>query len=74
MSKKLKNIEVVAQILGCSWDKFSDESSSWIVFEDKDHVINISFDGDGKKFTGISIARKIYQVVDEKIIAKINRT
>lgn len=68
---RIKNIEKVAKALGCEWDKFSDNSASWVLFEDKNFTVNIMFDGKGDKFTGISVAQKIYQVVDEKLIVKI---
>lgn len=68
---KLKPIEKVAQILGGSVDKFSDGSQSWVLIEDKDWSINICFDDKGDKFEHITIAKKIYQVVDEKVIARI---
>jgi hypothetical protein len=68
---RLRNIEKVANALGCEFETFSDKSASWVNFEDKNFTVNINFDGKGEKFTGITIAQKIYQVVDEKVIAKI---
>lgn len=68
---RLKNIQKVAAALGLEWDKHSDDSASWILLEDKNFSINICFDGKGEKFESIQVAKKIYQVVDEKIIAKI---
>ena len=68
---RLKNIEKVAQAIGGTIDSFSDNSASWVLIEDKDFSICICFDGKGDKFTHISVGQKIYQVVDEKLIAKV---
>ena len=68
---KLKPIEKVAQILGGSVGRFSDGSQSWVLIEDKNWSINICFNGKGDKFEHITFAQKIYQVVDEKVIARI---
>ncbi len=68
---RLKNIEKVAQGLGGLINRFSDDSASWVLIEDKDFSICICFDGKGDKFTHITVAQKVYQVVDEKVIAKI---
>lgn len=68
---KLKPIEKVAQILGGSIDSFSDGSQSWVLIEDKNWSINICFNDKGDKFEHITVGRKIYQVVDEKVIARI---
>ena len=70
MSKKT-NIQKVHKILGGDMDKFSDNSSSWVSLEDHDTEICISFTGDGKTFTDISVSKKIWDVVDEPIIARI---
>lgn len=68
---KLKNIEKVAKILRGVPDRFSDGSQSWILLEDEHHSINILFDGKGNKFEGIQVAKKVYAIVDEPIIAEI---
>lgn len=68
---KLKPIEKVAQILGGSIDSFSDGSQSWVLIEDKNWSINICFNDKGDRFEHITFAQKIYQVVDEKVIARI---
>lgn len=70
MAKRLKNIEKVAQGLGVEFQFMSDFSASFIAIENKTHTICITFDGKGDKFENISIAKKIYQVVDEQIIVK----
>lgn len=59
--------------MDCKWDKFLDGSASWVEFETETHSINICFDGKGNKFTDIIVAEKIYQVVDEKVIARISK-
>lgn len=68
---RLKNVEKVAQGLGREVGRFSDNSASWVHIEDKDWSICITFDGKGEKLSHIVVARKIYQVVEEKTIAKI---
>lgn len=68
---KLKPIEKVAQILCGSIDRFSDGSQSWVLIEDKNWSINICFNDKGDKFEHITVGQKIYQVVDEKVIARI---
>ena len=68
---RLKNIEKVAQGIGGAINRFSDDSASWVFIEDKDFSICITFDGKGDKFRHITIAQKIYQVVDEKVIARV---
>ncbi len=73
MPKRLTNVEKTALAMGCEWDKFSDNSASWVNFETKTHAVNIMFDGKGDKFTDIIISEKIYQVVDEKVIARISK-
>jgi len=71
---RLKNIEKVAQGIGGVINRFSDDSASWVLIEDKDFSICITFDGKGDKFRHITIAQKIYQVVDEKVIARVERS
>ena len=71
---RLKNIEKVAQGLGGVINRFSDDSAFWLLIEDKYFSICICFDGKGDKFTHVTVAQKIYQVVDEKVIAKIKNT
>jgi len=71
MARKLTNVEKVALAMDCKWNQFSDGSASWVEFETKTHAINICFDGKGDKFTDIVISEKIYQVVDEKVIARL---
>ena len=71
MAKKLKNIEKVAKALGGTIDGFTDGSCSWVLIEDSKHSINICFDGKGDVFTHISVAEKIFQVVDERLIARV---
>ena len=69
--KRPTNIEKVAKILNKQVDNFSDKSGQWICFENKDFVITISFDGKGQEFRDITVAQKIYQVVDEKVITTL---
>lgn len=73
MSKKLKNIEKVANILGGEIESFSDGSARWINIENKEHSIIISFDGKGDKFTDITIYKKIYGVVEEIEVLRIEK-
>lgn len=73
MSKKLKNIEKVANILGGEVESFNDNSASWINIENKEHSIIISFDGKGDKFTDITIYKKIYGVVEEIEVLRIEK-
>lgn len=68
---RLKNIDKVAKALNGCVNKFSDKSASWVFLEDSKFTVCICFDGKGEKFTHITIAEKIYQVVDEKVIGKI---
>lgn len=72
-SKKLKNIEKVASIIGGKIESFSDNSSSWIIIENKDHSVIISFDGKGNKFTDITMYKKIYGVVEEVELLRIEK-
>lgn len=71
MAKK-KNIQKVAEGLNAEYEFMSDGSGSFISIENKTHSLCISFDGKGEVFTDISIAKKIYEVVDEKIIAEFS--
>lgn len=69
MGKKKTNVEIVANILGKEAQFFDDKSASWIQFENDTHVIDISFNGKGDKFTGIQVFKKIIKEVDvERII------
>lgn len=67
---RLTNAQKIATIIGGVVEKFSDGSGSWIALENDNYTICISFDFKGSNFQQISVARKIYQVVDEKIITK----
>lgn len=69
---RLKNIEKVAQALGGTIDRFHDGSQSWFLVEDKEWSICICFNDKGDKLEHITVAKKIYQVVDEKVIAKVS--
>ncbi len=71
MAARLTNVEKVAKAINGSVGKFGDGSASWAVIEDKDFTICITFDGKGDKFDKITVAKKIYQVVDEQVIAQI---
>ena len=68
---RLSNVEKVAAAIGGTVGRFSDGSSSWALLEDAKFTICISFDGKGEKFTKISVGEKVYQVVDEKMLAQI---
>ena len=68
---RLKNIEKVAQGIGGDINRISDDSASSVFIEDQDFSICITFDWKGDKFRHITIAQKIYQVVDEKVIARV---
>ena len=68
---RLKNVEKVAAAIGATVGRFSDDSASWAVLEDAKFTICITFDGKGEKFQHIVVAEKIYQVVDEKTLAKV---
>ena len=68
---KVKNVEKVAQALNCEAQYFCDKSASWVHLENDKFCIDICFDGKGEKFEKISVAKKIYQVVKEEIIATI---
>jgi hypothetical protein len=65
------NIEKVAEGLGLEVERCSDGSGTWVLLEDDHHCICIEFCGKGQEFTGIVVCKKIYQVVDEKRIAKV---
>ena len=71
MAAKLKNIEKVANILGGTIDSFSDNSASWVLLKNQNHTICICFDGKGDKFTHITVGENVWQIVDEKVIARI---
>ena len=68
---KKSNIQKVAEGLGLEVDRCSDGSGTWVLLEDDQHSICIEFCGKGQEFTGIEVSKKIYQVVDEKRIAKV---
>lgn len=68
---KLKNIEKVANGLGIEWDSFGDGSGTWIEIENNKLSVSLCFCGKGEKFEGIKISKKVWQVVDEPIIAEI---
>jgi hypothetical protein len=68
---KKSNIQKVAEGLGLEVERCSDGSASWVSLEDHNHAICIEFCGKGNQFTSIVISEKIYQVVDEKRIAKV---
>lgn len=70
MAKKT-NVQKIAEILNAEYDFLSDGSGSYVSIENKTHVVCISFDGKGEILTDISIAKKIYKVVNEEIIAQI---
>lgn len=66
------NIQKVAEAINVPIERFGDGSGTWVTVEDSKHIITISFDGKGNIFEGISIHKKIYQVVDNELIAEIN--
>lgn len=66
------NIQKVSEAFNLPIERFGDGSGTWVTVEDDKHVITISFNGKGNVFEGISIHKKIYQVVDSKLIAEIN--
>ena len=68
---RLTNVQKVAAAIGGTVGSFSDGSASWALLEDAKFTICISFDGKGEKFTKISVGEKVYQVVDEKMLAQI---
>lgn len=57
--------------LGARYGEFSDKSASWVSIEDAQFEICFTFDGAGKKIEKIMVSKKIYQVVDQKMICKI---
>lgn len=71
---RIKNVDKVAIALDCESDTLDDNSCSYVIIEDKDWTVNLLFDGKGQRFTGITIAKKIYQVVSEDVIININKT
>ena len=69
--KKQTNIEKVAQLMGLHSDKLSDSSATYIDISNENYTINICFDGKGKKFTNIVVAKSIYEKIGETVIADI---
>ena len=69
--KKLKNIEQVANALGLPWSAFEDGSGCWIEIENDKLCASLTFCNKGEKFEGIKISAKIWDVVDQPIIAEI---
>jgi hypothetical protein len=68
-----KPIEKLHEVIGGTMDRFSDNSASWVAIENKHFEICFVFDGGGKKLESIKVSKKIYQVVDQKIIAQIDK-
>ena len=66
-----KAIEKLHEAIGGNRGSFSDGSGSWVAIEDEHFEICFSFDGSGKKYNGVRVCKKIYQVVDQETIAQI---
>jgi hypothetical protein len=71
MAKKT-NLEKVADALGYPTGRFTDSSASWVEIQDQDHSICIGFTGDGKTFTDITIAKRVWAVVDEPVLFRVD--
>ncbi len=69
--EKHTNVQKVAEALGVDAGRASDKSASWVVVENDEHSICISFTGDGEEFDSISVCEKVYQVVEEKVVVKV---
>lgn len=69
MAKKEKAIDKLSKILNAEKDKFSDNSASWVRVENDNYSIDFVFDGNGNTLEDIKVAKKVYQVVNEKIIS-----
>ena len=67
-----KAIEKLHDVVGGNLGYLSDGSGSFVAIENRDFEICFSFDGKGKTYEGCSIAKKIWQVVDQEMISKIN--
>lgn len=66
-----KAIDKLHEVIGGNKDRFSDGSASWVVVENDQFELCFTFDGNGKKLDDIKISKKIWQVVDQKIITTI---
>jgi len=66
-----KDIQKLAEVLGAVPDGFSDGSASWVRVENAKYAIDFVFDGKGLKLQDIKIGKKIWEVVDEKIVGTI---
>lgn len=73
-SKLVKLFEALSDsnFIKCEADSFSDNSASWVNIEDNNFSICFCFDHKGKKLESIKIAKKIWQVVDEKVVISIS--
>lgn len=74
--KKLKQpttLELVAEALGATIDRFDDGSGSWCTLENNDHVIELCFTGSGQTFEEVIVSKKVYDVVDIKMITRIEK-
>jgi hypothetical protein len=69
MSQKT-NLQKVAEGLGAEIGRASDNSAAWVSLENSKYSICIGFDPQGNDLIDITVCEKIYQVVDEKTIAK----
>ena len=66
-----RNVQKVAKALKGEAGRFSDGSASWVHLENEKYCIDIIFDGKGENFEKITIAKKVYAVVKEEMIADI---
>jgi hypothetical protein len=67
---KKTNIQKVAEALGVDAERASDSSAAWVSLENDKYIICIAFEPDGNDLIDITVSEKVYQVVDEKMIAK----
>jgi hypothetical protein len=67
MAARKKAIDKLQELIGGEAGSLGDGSGSWVRLENNDYSIDFSFSGDGKTFEKIMVAKKIWQVVDEKV-------
>lgn len=68
---KLSNVQMVAKGLGATVGIPSDKSSTWVAIEDENFSICLCFDGAGQNFERVTVSKKIYEVVNEEMIAEV---
>jgi hypothetical protein len=71
--KRLRNVDKVAELLGGTVHSYSDNSLTWVSIDNDKFRVEIEFDSTGKDFEGVVISEKIYAVVNEKVVARLEK-